>query len=467
MFSKRLKLFIYNVNMNVLYRYKRYNLDTFLRYIVSMVGNCYIQWEVHCMRNIFQKRSHKIMLAALVAFSMLLCCSCENKKKDVEYFGTEAKGASGGDASDNGHAISSAPIAEQLGASDKWVERVKSSNSAAGYMDVHAIVDAPDINIVNVAEAKIKSYNEEEQKEVLKALGMGNAILDESEDEDYKIFDYTSKQDGRIYCATFNGNNFSYSLANISEMLEIEEGYCFANLVTSSSSGTDYNISENKCELTEEEVENIAYDFTKKLGLRDFEIVKICAKEWQIAKQVDSEEEALSAYTVDDEWVYLGESKSIYDGAEVMLFRRIDGMHLTPMEIDAVKTVYDEETDTYVGVTAEGAPLCETLSLTITEDGVVCAYYNNAIEAVEITDRNVELASYDDICASLREALEKYETSMPIGSFTEMKLVYYGVEPKDDNGTCTIVPAWLLMATSDCWIAVDARDGSQLCISGW
>lgn len=418
------------------------------------------------MRDVLKKKNHTVVVAALLVFSVQLCCSCENKKKDVEYFGTEANGASNGDASDNGHAISSAPILEQIGASDKWVERVKSSNSAAGYMDVRAIVDAPDINIVNVAEAKIKTYDEAEQKEVLKALGMGNAILDESEDEDYKEFDYTSEQDGRIYCATFNGNNFSYSLENIGEILEIEEGYRFANLVTSGSSGTDYNISENKCELTEEEVESIAYDFVKKLGLRDFEIVKISAKEWQIAKQVDSEEEALSAYTVDDEWVYLGESKTIYDGAEVMLFRRIDGMHLTPVELDAIKTVYDEETNTYVGVTVEGAPLCETLSLTITEDGVVCAYYNNAIGAVEITDRNVVLASYDDICASFCEALEKYETSMPIGSFTEMKLMYYGVEPKDGNGTCTIVPAWVLMATPDCWIAVDARDGSQLCISG-
>ncbi|MCM1273668.1 MAG: hypothetical protein NC225_12545 [Clostridium sp.] len=419
------------------------------------------------MRRGIKKKIRKIIVTAILGVSMLLCCSCGDNKKDVEYFGTEENGTSGGDAANNGHAVSAAPIAEQIGAENKWTERVKNSNAVAGYINVNAIVDTPDTNIINVAEAKLKTYNEEEQKEILKTLGMGNATLEKSEFNGKQSFEYTSEQDGRIYRTGFSGNNFSYVLTNVGDTLDIEEGYSFSPLVRDRDERTDYGISENQCELTKDEVEDIAYDFVKKLGLKDFEIAEINAKAWQMAKRVDSEEEAYTSYQENGEWVHLGESKTIYNGAEVKLFRRIEGMQLTPMELYAVKNVYDEAYDMYVGVTADGAPVNEKLTLTITEAGVVSAYYDNAIEGVEITDRNVELASYPDICASLKENLEKYEADMQLGSFTDMKLMYYGVEPEDGKEKCEIVPAWVLMVDTYFWIAVDARDGSVICTAGW
>ncbi|MDE6025390.1 MAG: hypothetical protein K2G45_08050 [Lachnospiraceae bacterium] len=418
------------------------------------------------MRNIFfRKTGYKIIVAGLMTASLLLCCSCGNKKEDIEYFGTEESGASNGDAADKSHVISDAPIAEQIGAQDKWDERINNANSSASAVNIHAVVNVPNTNIVNVAEAKAKKYDEEEQKEILKSLKIENAELDEEEyDGGGKVSTYTFNEDGYNYCMIFYEWDWTYGIVDLTDVIEVEEGYVVTPFSTGlDAANTDYNISDNRCTLTQDEVEDLAYDFVKKLGLRDFEITKISAKSWEVAQIVD-EAESVSGYMEGDEWIYFGQSESFYDGAEIRLSRRMEGMHLSPVPLYAINTAYDEETDTWFGMPVEREPLNEELSLIITDKGVVSAHYSQGVEITEITDRSVALMSFDDICASMREHFEKYEIRDSLDTFKEMRLMYYGASSEDDE-KYEVVPAWVLIANATQWIAVDARDGSLICSS--
>lgn len=180
---------------------------------------------------------------------------------------------------------------------------------------------------------------------------------------------------------------------------------------------------ENMCTLTEDEAQNMAWEFIETLGMDNMILEETYELYW---KYYNSH---IDDYNIDTQ----------LDG---YVFNYVMEVNNTPVSTECIGFADNLCMDN-INIDVP----TEEITIFIDSNGVVYAYWTDYMDATGETETNVELLSFDDMLEKANQTVSEYYTQYPTNyskiEFNDIELTYF-LSETDEEGVFKYVPAWIL-----------------------
>lgn len=290
----------------------------------------------------------------------------------------------------------------------------------------------------DVEQLAIYQYEQERLKGLLENARTPDEISEGP--GDYSEDFYIGSKDGVDYTFSF------YADESRNRSAWRVEGHIEGQGMYTNDMQTDQN---NQCSMTKEEAEQKALKVCEELGLPPMAVVITYDLEWPpIVEEQDDEEQENVPWDV--------------NGYVVRLARAVDG-------VAAEITKYFEDEKYVDGETTVLPYSTEYVEVTLTDDGILGAYYQGILTKGEMGEP-VKVLSLEQIEEIYRKEMEKEDTG--IESWQMLELTYMRVADENNSNKFRYIPAWKLyvgyernrfmMETLGESVWINAMDGSRI-----
>lgn len=400
------------------------------------------------MRKIIWKRLLCVGLVTGLTTGFLTGCG---EEKDVDYridgVMEEAQTGEHGGKSEVGQ------FADEKNWSEVWT--ITENVNEAVEVTVDADIILPEAEEMSVVEVKVPEFGAEYKEKLLKRMFQGEIYYGDAEHipeedleenyipaEEYEIDLYIGKRDGKRFQVFFYADEAEEVWQSITQGIlyaarDFEdicpkgyEKYTTYKEHPYVSSFDKSDMTENECELSEAEAEELARGFVDVLGL-EYPILAY-TKPLLWGDDSISEENAYN-------WPANGYVFHYEYGVEDILFSGY-----------GKEAEYTQFSNWKLGEESQYSMAAE-LTVYVTEQGVIQMNVHNPIETTDVTE-NVKLLPLDAVKEIMREETQKeYEQFRFLHSvrntelyFNRMELIYFRVRDKENAGQYSYVPAWRL-----------------------